>query len=267
MSDESTGEPAHVEDADLSGARFTRVQLKNARMRNVDLSGAVLRSVGLVGTVIDGEIDGLTINGVEVGPLIKAEQERRDPTRAAIAVARDPIRLQAAWEALTADWERSYHRVASMPEGTTELSVMGEWSFTQTLRHLVFATDAWLAAARRSPAHFHPAGLPFTDMEEFIDVTAADLGIDRSAALSYHQAVELRRDRGRAVREFLATLTPDALSEPVIGPPWEHEPLPVLTCLRVILNEEYEHRRFAERDLALIEAGSPLVGAEPRPTR
>ena len=44
------------------------------------------------------------------------------------------------------------------------------------------------------------------------------------------------------------------------APPWEgDQQLPVLTCLRVIFDEEWEHYRFAARDLDLIEAGSPLV--------
>ena len=29
---------------------------------------------------------------------------------------------------------------------------------------------------------------------------------------------------------------------------------PVRQCLRVVLNEEWEHRRYAERDLAVLEA-------------
>jgi hypothetical protein len=42
------------------------------------------------------------------------------------------------------------------------------------------------------------------------------------------------------------------------GPLWEGgERLTVLRCLRVILNEECEHLRFATRDLAAIEATAP----------
>jgi len=31
-----------------------------------------------------------------------------------------------------------------MPPGTVDRRVGGEWSFAQTLRHLVMATDTWL---------------------------------------------------------------------------------------------------------------------------
>ena len=32
-----------------------------------------------------------------------------------------------------------------MPAGSVDASVDGEWSFAQTLRHLILATDTWLA--------------------------------------------------------------------------------------------------------------------------
>jgi uncharacterized protein YjbI with pentapeptide repeats len=69
--------------ADLRGARFDRTDLTDAHMRAVDLTGArfrgcalnrvVMRGVELGGVSIDGEIENLTINGVDVGPLIDAE--------------------------------------------------------------------------------------------------------------------------------------------------------------------------------------------------
>ena len=62
------------------------------------------------------------------------------------------------------------------------------------------------------------------------------------------------------VHDFLASATPERLTEICGAPPWEGDQrLDVLTCLRVILNEEWEHHRFAVRDLDLIETGSPLV--------
>jgi hypothetical protein len=32
---------------------------------------------------------------------------------------------------------------------------------------------------------------------------------------------------------------------------------PVKECLLIVLNEEWEHRRYAERDLAVLEQGAP----------
>ena len=56
------------------------------------------------------------------------------------------------------------------------------------------------------------------------------------------------------VRDFLAAVTSDELSARRKNP-WEpqHE-VTILSCLHVILEEEWEHHRFAVRDLDAIEA-------------
>ena len=241
---------------DLTGARFHRVQLNDARFRMVDLTGAVLRDVSLEGAEIDGEVDGLTINGVEVGAYVEAELARRTPARA-LRRATDPAGLREAWAAIEQAWQASYDRVAALPAGTTELSVEGEWTYTQTLRHLVMATDGWLGAILGEEHPFHPWGLAFTEIYEFAD-GAERLGLDHQATPTYDEVREVRADRVARVRAFLADVTPERLAGPCAGPQWQSGgDLGVLRCFRVILNEECEHLRYAERDLDLLEAGHP----------
>ncbi len=239
--------------ADLTGARLTKVQLNGARLRMVDLSGAQLRDVSLVGAEIDGVIDGLDINGVEVAPLIEAELERRDPHRA-LRKSTDPADLRAAWATVEANWASTYERVAGMPEGAVDICVDEEWSFSQTLRHLVFATDAWLAGVRGDSPPFHPWGLPFTDVADFVE-RPEDLGVDCAATPTYEQVLQLRADRVGRVRTFLAEATPGELARETHAPVWDnYAPVSVHRCLRVIINEEIEHHRFAVRDLDVIAA-------------
>ena len=53
-----------------------------------------------------------------------------------------------------------------MPAGTVDESVDGEWSFAQTLRHLVMATDMWLRGAILGVEQpFHPIGQPNVEYE------------------------------------------------------------------------------------------------------
>lgn len=70
--------------------------------------------------------------------------------------------------------------------------------------------------------------------------------------------LELRRDRMSTVREVLDGLSDESLdghTEPVEGPGWpEARSYPVRECLLCILNEEWEHRLYAERDLDALEA-------------
>lgn len=243
-------------EVDLTGARFRKVHLDGARFRMVDLSGAVLRDVSLAGASIDGsEIDGLRIDGVEVAPLIEAELTRRYPARAWHG-ATTPEDLRTAWAEVERSWQRTYERAAALPPAVLDASVEQEWSFTQTLRHLVFVTDAWLGAVRGDDHPFHPWGLPFTDLTEFIGRPVSSLGIDLDAAPSYPEVLELRADRVGRVRHVLAETTPQRLDEEVEGPVWHGERVAVRSCLRVILREEREHQRFADRDLAVL---APVV--------
>ena len=58
------------------------------------------------------------------------------------------------------------------------------------------------------------------------------------------------------VRDFLATVTPDELAATRKNP-WAPEyPETTLSCLHTILEEEWEHHRYAVRDLDAIEAQS-----------
>ena len=235
---------------DLKGRAFTGTDLSGARFVEADMSGVVMRGVFLDGADIDGEIRSLTVNGVEVAPLVEAELCRREPRRQ-LASATDPDGLRAAWVGLEEVWSDAYARVDAMPAGTVEESVDGEWSFAQTLRHLVFATDAWLGhSILQLEQPFHPWGLSYAGYGSRV----TELGVDPDAAPTYAQVREVRAERVALVRDFLADLTSEGLAATVGTPPWERATqFPVLRCLHVILNEEWEHHRFAVRDLDLID--------------
>src|SRR5579863_6656016 len=153
-SDELRG--AEFSGADLSGARFVRANLSGVVMRGVDVQGADIDSPWLFdsGTV-------LRVNGIDVIPFVEAELNRSFPGRAERR-AGDPDGLRAAWAALERTWAATLERAAAMPAGTTDISIGGEWSFAQTLRHLVLATDVWLGqAVLEQEQPFHPLGLLF----------------------------------------------------------------------------------------------------------
>ena len=68
--------------------------------------------------------------------------------------------------------------------------------------------------------------------------------------------LEARADRVAMVHGFLATVTPGDLAAPRRNPWAPDEPETTRSCLHVILEEEWEHHRYARRDLDAIEAMS-----------
>ncbi len=245
-SDELQG--AEFVDADLRGARFVRADLSGVVMRAVDVAGAEIDSPWL----FDGE-SFLRVNGVDVIPLVEAELNRRFPGRADRR-AGDPDGLRAAWATLERTWAGALERVAAMPAGTVDVSVAGEWSFAQTLRHLVHATDVWLGRAILGIEQpFHPIGL--TDAAAAAD-DGFDMSIFTTLTPSYAEVLEVRTGHVVMVRDLLATVTSDELAVTRTNP-WapEHQET-TLSCLHVILEEEWEHHRYAVRDLDAIDAES-----------
>lgn len=238
-------QPSTFTDADLRGARFNRVDLSGAVMRGVDVAGMDIDSPW----ICDGE-SALLVNGVDVAPLVDAELDRRFPGRAQRRAA-DPDGLRAAWAAVESTWAETLARVSVMPPPAVEESVDGEWSFAQTLRHLVMATDVWLGQTILRREHpCHPLGQPFAEYE----LDGYDMSIFDTRHPSFEEVLEVRAGRVSMVRDYIAAVTPELL-DGARAHPWapDHE-VTVRSCLHTILREEWEHHRFAVRDLATIAA-------------
>lgn len=247
----------------LEGARFVGRNLREARFVESDLSGVVMRGVD----VQDADIDApwlpdsvLRVNGVDVAPLVEAELDRRYPGRADRR-AHDPAGLRAAWESLQGTWAALVERAETMPAGTVEHSVDGEWTFSQTLRHLVLATDSWFGKAVLGLEHpFHPLGQPRAGAED----DGLDLSLFATTAPPFDEVLAAREDRVAMMRGFLATVTPEVLAEERANP-WNPEyPETVLGCVQVVLEEEWEHLRYAGRDLDALAAPA-AASEEPGP--
>lgn len=238
---------------DLRSAEFVDANLRGARFVRADLSGAVMRGVDVQRADIDAPwlFDGdgfLLVNGVDVIPYVDAELNRRFPGRADRR-AGDPEGLRAAWASLERTWAATLQRVAAMPAGTVDVAVGGEWSFAQTLRHLVLATDTWLGRAiLEIEQPFHPIGQTNAGFE----ADGHDISIFVTVAPTYAEVLEVRADRVAMVRDFLAAVTSEELAGQRRNPHAPDHQETVLSCLHVILEEEWEHYRFAVRDLDAI---------------
>jgi len=257
-------------EQDLSGSSFQRVDLSGSTFRGADMSDLDVREVDLSRTrvraayvdgvrmtgveipdmEISGEVLRLVVNGVDVVPLVEAELNRRMPERALMAPT-DVAGFQEAFAVLDRLWGETMGHARAVPVEQLHEQVEGEWSFIETLRHLGFAHACWVGGvvlADRSP--WHPLDLPWDEAPEHEGVPWA-----RRARPELHEVMALRRQRRATVAEVLDGLTDAGLGRSVSSAtPFlaDATGLTVADCLRVVLNEEWEHRLYAERDLAVL---------------
>jgi DinB superfamily/Pentapeptide repeats (8 copies) len=250
-----------LREQDLTGAVFDRVSLRGARMHSVDLTGATirgstfnrsrLRGVELVDVEISGEVQNVIVNGVDIAPLVEAELDRRTPERLKMRPV-DSDGFRTAWSILERLWDGTVARAKTFPEDALHRSVDDEWSFIQTLRHLNFATAAWVARMVMGNASpWHPLDLPWDEAPGWDGIPW-----DRDARPSLDEVLTVRRERQAMARQVMDALTERQLASEVTRtePGWPQiENFPLQECLLIVLNEEWQHRLYAERDLSLLE--------------
>ena len=247
---------------DLSGTTYERTRLRDSRFEWIDLSGADVRHVGLRNVrmrgvelqdvEIDGELQNVVVNGVDVGPLVEAEMARQDPDYAKMKpTTADEYR--EAWDIVEGRWAETVVRARRLEPALLHERVDDEWSFIETLRHLCYATDAWVNRVYLgAPDPWSPLDLPFDTLRDL------EWRHDRNVRPTLDEVLALRADRQATVRRVLADLTDDALAgetTPVGDEGWPPaDRYPVAEALWIVVNEEWHHRRFAERDLAVLES-------------
>jgi hypothetical protein len=230
-------------EADFSGARFhgvifSDVKISDAWLINVDISG-------LVGN--------LSVNGVDVSAYVEGELDRRHPERTLLAPI-DGDGMRTAWETIEGFSAATLERAFALPPDKLDESVEGEWSFVETLRHLVFATDRWITGpVLRDPEPFHPLGMPNPPLDE---VAAGMFDLDARPTLD--EVVAVRRDRMHRVAELIRGITADEMTRQVSSP--NGGSTTVADCLRIVFREEWWHDQYANRDLTILESSSSARG-------
>jgi hypothetical protein len=231
-------------EGDLAGAVFWGADLRGAQFRDVNLRDVTMSHAWLVDVEIDAFVDRLVVNGVDVTAFVN-EHDRWYPLRTVLNVP-DPESAGAAWAQLCAAWDATIARAQQLPDEALHRSVGGEWSFVQTLRHLVFATDKWWTAPILG-APFHEFGLPNTGSMDF---PWPDL--DRDAAPALTEILAVRADLAANLAGYLAAITADDLDRSVDI--LENGPHEVRACIATVFEEHFWHLRYADRDLAQLES-------------
>ena len=248
------------EQVDLSVSDFEEVRLHGAKISNADLSDLRIRSAWLDGAKLTGieaprlELYGdfgtLLVNGVDVVPLVEAELDRRMPERALMSPT-DLAGFRKAFATLDGLWAGTVEQARALPPDALHDQVDEEWSFIETLRHLGFAHACWVGGVvLADPAPWHPLDLPWDEAPQLDGVPW-----DRDVRPPLDEVLALRAARRETVQSVLDDLSDEGLARGVVSAtPFltDAEGLTVAQCLKVVLNEEWEHRLYAERDLAAV---------------
>lgn len=242
---------SRFEHVDLRGSTFTDAYLNDIQIRDAILSGMRVNEAILDDVEINAEIRNVRINGVDVAPLVEAELDRRYPQRARMRPT-SAAGFAEAWDILGRLWAGTIERARGLPPEMLHESVDGEWSFIETLRHLSFASAAWVGRGILGDlAPWHPLDLPWDGMPDKPGIPR-----DRDVRPDLDTVLALRDERRAMVASVIDGLTDERLATTVTPPPGDSWPpseeLPLSEPLRVVLNEEWEHRLYAERDLDVL---------------
>lgn len=243
----------HSTDA-FREASFTSADFTGASFRDCDLSQVKVTDSWLKDVRMSGLVGKFVVNDVDVTAFVEGELDRRHPERVQVREMRTAADYRATWETLERLWADTVARAERLPESALHLRVDDEWSFVETLRHLIMATDKWAGRTiPDEPLPYHPLGLPHTG---YSPEAAAAFGFDMDADPSLAEVMEVRRTRIALVRGIIDGLTDAGLDQ--LCPQRTEYSLPekdltVGRCLGVILREECDHRHYAVRDLATLE--------------
>ena len=245
---------ARFERVDLTGSRFHLVELNDVWIRQADLHRVRMRGVELLDVEIDGELQNVVVNGVDVGPLIEAEMARQDPDYAKMKpTTADGFR--EAWDILERRWAETVERARPARPGAPARAgrrrvVVHRDPAPPLLRHRRLGQPGLprrprpLVAARPALRHRSATWSGTT-------TRTSARSLDEVLTLARRPAGDgtprpRRPDRHRPRR---------ARPTPVEGEGWPPpDSYSVAEALSIVVNEEWHHRRFAERDLGVLEA-------------
>src|SRR5687768_1851764 len=72
-----------------------------------------------------------------------ADAIARDPSRV-LTRSKDLAELREAWSLIADRWAETEARARRLGDAACHERVGGEWSFVETMRHLLFVTGAWI---------------------------------------------------------------------------------------------------------------------------
>jgi hypothetical protein len=180
--------------------------------------------------------------------------DRRHPERPALR-PRDVAGVLAGFDVVDGMWAPTVERVRRLPPSAAHERVDGEYSFLESLRHLLFAFDAWITRMVLGvPMAYHPVAVAPDGPGDPSFVRRAEERLDGGPDLD--EVLEVRAERFVRARAWLGSASDDELRAETTPPDANGFPQgnpTALACFRLVLGEEWWHHQFAVRDLSVLE--------------
>ena len=237
---------------DLSGSTFRAASLSNVTIRGTDLHHVKMTGVELWDVDISGEISGLRINGVDVTAYVEEELAAASPTGPRCTPTTPPASAR-----LGTCSSGSGTAPSSGPGALTRRSCTSRstGSGRSSRRCGTSRSRPPRGSAARSSAT-RPRGTRSTCHGTRRPRTRASRATARPGR-PWTRSSSSAATRQAEVRRVVEGLTEETLAAETTPPDddgWPPaRPFPVKECLSIVLNEEWWHRPYAERDLAILE--------------
>ena len=231
-------------EGDLAGAVFWGADLRGARFRDVNLGEARISHAWLTDVEIDAFIDRVVVNGVDVTAFVN-DHDPWFPLRTVLRVS-DPDSMRTGWSLLRSAWEAMVVRARRRPDDDCTRRSTGSG---RSCRRCATSCSRWTSGSRRrspadrsrradcpTPARSSSPGRAWTSTRHRRSTTSSPSGPVRTTRFDDHLAAITAADLDRSV---------DVL---------ENGPHRVRDCIATVFEEEFWHLRYADRDLAVLEA-------------
>jgi hypothetical protein len=118
---------------------FSGIDLQRSTLRDTNFAGGSMHGVRLVDVSIDGVVDRLS-STASTSPATSTPTIPWQPLRRMLRPS-DRDGLLASLDETDRWWAATIEHARALPDDERHESVNGEWSFVQTLRHLVLGID------------------------------------------------------------------------------------------------------------------------------
>lgn len=250
------------ENRDMAGAVFQRVNLAdatfddanlgNATFHNINLEGATIRNANLKDVHIeDAYIEGLIIYGFDIGQLIEAEEDRRDPERVRLRMrdCHDPQCVREVLARLEKVRGAFHERLrATDPRLLTTTPGPDRWCALEHVRHLLFAEDLYLNHfILQNSDPLNPIGM----LPEFLADSPKYQNVGTEPCTDLETVLAAWETTHTAMMAYLADMTPETLRGPArdLG----GEVHTVGDKLQGLAHHDLQHIRWVESILNEIE--------------